>query len=227
MAFGNGAPDVFSAIAAIQNAKDGDAGLAFGALFGAGIFVSTVVCGTICIIKPFQSVQRPLLRDIIVFMVAGFWAFKVVWDGYITTFETLGFLILYLIYIIIIIGGRYVNQRIKRARGILSRRNDFSSASVESNIVVKERINESDDSNPIINQDSYDDYDESRPLMSPQLSAMNTQKLPLTREIINGLKVFTRNDWDEANIFTKILLIIKVCLGNAFSLTQKTSHYSS
>ena len=34
LAFGNGAPDIFSAIAAIGNAKDGDAGLAFGALFG-------------------------------------------------------------------------------------------------------------------------------------------------------------------------------------------------
>lgn len=62
LAFGNGAPDVFSAIAAITNAKDGDAGLAFGALFGAGVFVSTVVVGLICFICPFYSVQRPLLR---------------------------------------------------------------------------------------------------------------------------------------------------------------------
>ena len=34
LAFGNGAPDVFSAVAAIGNAKAGDAGLAIGALFG-------------------------------------------------------------------------------------------------------------------------------------------------------------------------------------------------
>ena len=34
LAFGNGAPDIFSAIAAISNAKDGNAGLAIGALFG-------------------------------------------------------------------------------------------------------------------------------------------------------------------------------------------------
>lgn len=34
LAFGNGAPDIFSAIAAIGNAKNGEAGLAFGALFG-------------------------------------------------------------------------------------------------------------------------------------------------------------------------------------------------
>jgi solute carrier family 24 (sodium/potassium/calcium exchanger), member 6 len=34
LAFGNGAPDIFSAIAAVTSAKDGDVGLAFGALFG-------------------------------------------------------------------------------------------------------------------------------------------------------------------------------------------------
>jgi hypothetical protein len=34
LAFGNGAPDIFSAIAAIGNAKNGEAGLAFGALLG-------------------------------------------------------------------------------------------------------------------------------------------------------------------------------------------------
>ena len=34
LAFGNGAPDVFSSLAAITNAKHGDVGLAFGALLG-------------------------------------------------------------------------------------------------------------------------------------------------------------------------------------------------
>ena len=34
LAFGNGAPDVFSAIAAVENAKMGDIGLALGALLG-------------------------------------------------------------------------------------------------------------------------------------------------------------------------------------------------
>ena len=54
LAFGNGAPDVFSAIAAVGSAKDGDAGLAFGALFGAGVFVSTVIVAAICLISPFH-----------------------------------------------------------------------------------------------------------------------------------------------------------------------------
>lgn len=93
LAFGNGAPDVFSAIAAVGNSKDGDAGLAFGALFGAGVFVSTVIVGIICFICPFTSVQRPLLRDVIFFIGASFWAFIVVWDGKIMLWETLGIIL--------------------------------------------------------------------------------------------------------------------------------------
>ena len=34
LAFGNGAPDVFSAIAAVRSSQDGDVGLALGALLG-------------------------------------------------------------------------------------------------------------------------------------------------------------------------------------------------
>ena len=35
LAFGNGAPDVFSASSAVANMKNGDVGLVFGALLGA------------------------------------------------------------------------------------------------------------------------------------------------------------------------------------------------
>lgn len=34
LALGNGAPDIFGAYAAITQAKNGDAGLAIGAIFG-------------------------------------------------------------------------------------------------------------------------------------------------------------------------------------------------
>jgi Ca2+/Na+ antiporter len=60
------APDVFSAIAAIGNSKEGDSGLAFGALFGAGVFVSTVIVGIICFIKPFYRLLYNISRFFII-----------------------------------------------------------------------------------------------------------------------------------------------------------------
>ena len=43
VAFGNGAPDVFSAFAAIKNAKNGDIGLAIGALLGNAVHILTLL----------------------------------------------------------------------------------------------------------------------------------------------------------------------------------------
>lgn len=72
LAFGNGAPDIFSSIAGIGNDRPE---LVFGELFGAGLFVTTVVAGSISILKPFGLARRPFVRDAGFYMIGGFWAF--------------------------------------------------------------------------------------------------------------------------------------------------------
>ena len=116
---GNGAPDIFSAIAAVGSAKDGDVGLAFGALFGAGVFVTTVVAGTICLIQPFRSIQRPLLRDIIFFIVASFAAYVTMYDGKIELVESAGFIVMYVVYLIVLVSGYLINRRMKERRALI------------------------------------------------------------------------------------------------------------
>ncbi|CAF4262409.1 unnamed protein product [Rotaria sp. Silwood2] len=119
LAFGNGAPDIFSAVAAVGSAKSGDLGLAFGALFGASIFVTTVVVGSISLLKPFHSIQRPLLRDIVFFIIVTFAAYVIMYDGKIHLMESLCFIIMYVIYLILVIGGRFINQRRKARQALL------------------------------------------------------------------------------------------------------------
>jgi Ca2+/Na+ antiporter len=214
LAFGNGAPDVFSAIAAVGNAKDGDAGLAFGALFGAGVFVSTVVVGIICFICPFNSVQRPLLRDLIFFMIAGFWAFVVIWGGKIALWETLGFLFLYVVYILVVVLGRYVNQKIKLSSGGTNAvlKNDFSSSSVN-------RANGRTSGNAQNNNEEEDravnEYEEHETLRQPLLTKITHQE---DDEVIfsrqHALKdtfiPLDTHEWKESNLFFKILIMVKV-----------------
>ncbi|XP_074643330.1 mitochondrial sodium/calcium exchanger protein-like isoform X3 [Tubulanus polymorphus] len=115
LAFGNGAPDIFSSISAVGNAKDGDAGLAIGALVGAGIFVTTVVAGTISIVCPFTSMERPFLRDIVFYIGAVFWTFYVLYDGDISTAEAVGFICYYVVYVLLVVIGRAVYQYRKKA----------------------------------------------------------------------------------------------------------------
>ena len=74
LAFGNGAPDIFSSLAGISNSRPQ---LVFGELFGAGIFVTTAVAGAVCWFKPFHLMERPFLRDITFYAAAAFWAFYI------------------------------------------------------------------------------------------------------------------------------------------------------
>lgn len=111
LALGNGAPDIFSAIAAFSHPHT--AGLAVGALFGAGIFVTTVVAGSVALVKPFMVASRPFLRDVIFYMVAVFWTFLMLYRGTTTLKETFGYLGLYVVYVLTVIISAYIYNRQK------------------------------------------------------------------------------------------------------------------
>ncbi|KAI4881052.1 hypothetical protein NFI96_030017 [Prochilodus magdalenae] len=109
LALGNGAPDVFSAMAAFSRPQT--AGLAIGALFGAGIFVTTVVAGCVALVKPFTVASRPFLRDVIFYMAAVFWTFVILYKRRIELKEALGYLGLYVLYVITVVVSTYVYKR--------------------------------------------------------------------------------------------------------------------
>ncbi|KAE9553242.1 hypothetical protein FO519_003550 [Halicephalobus sp. NKZ332] len=107
MAFGNGAPDIFSTIASVLNTKHPKAGLAIGDLLGGGAFVTTVVFSTIIIVKPFKVARRPTFRDIVFYLVAiGWMAFIMLYDSKLYIWQPIFYLALYLLYVLTIAGGR-------------------------------------------------------------------------------------------------------------------------
>ncbi|NWV21305.1 NCLX protein, partial [Origma solitaria] len=109
LAFGNGAPDVFSAVVAFSDPRT--AGLAIGAIFGAGVFVTTVVAGGIALVKPFTAASRPFLRDVIFYMVAVFLTFMVLYLGRIRLGEALGYLGLYVFYVLTVVLCTWIHRR--------------------------------------------------------------------------------------------------------------------
>lgn len=113
LALGNGAPDVFSAMAAFSRPQT--AGLAIGALFGAGIFVTTVVAGSVALVKPFTVASRPFLRDMIFYMAAVFWTFTILYKGHIALAEALGYLGLYMVYVATVLISAYIYNYRKRS----------------------------------------------------------------------------------------------------------------
>lgn len=111
LAFGNGAPDVFSAVVAFSDPRT--AGLAIGALFGAGVFVTTVVAGGIAIVKPFTAASRPFLRDIIFYILAIFLTFFFLYLGRIKLSESLGYLGLYIFYVFLVVISTWIYKKLQ------------------------------------------------------------------------------------------------------------------
>lgn len=87
LAFGNGAPDIFSSMAGIRQARPE---LVLGELFGAGIFVITIVAGAIFLVSDFKSMERPILRDILFYMLATFLTWCIFYSGRIRLWEAIG-----------------------------------------------------------------------------------------------------------------------------------------
>ncbi|XP_046696319.1 mitochondrial sodium/calcium exchanger protein isoform X2 [Silurus meridionalis] len=111
LALGNGAPDVFSAMAAFSRPQT--AGLAIGALFG--IFVTTVVAGSVALVRPFNVASRPFLRDLIFYMAAVFWTFNILYKREMLLKEALGYLGLYVLYVITVVVSAYIYKCLSRS----------------------------------------------------------------------------------------------------------------
>lgn len=108
LAFGNGAPDIFSSIAGI---RQGSYELVIGGLIGGGIFVTTVVAGSVFLTRPFKMAARPFFRDCIFYFSAASWAFYLFYTGQITLMHAIGFICLYCAYITVVIVSGITYQR--------------------------------------------------------------------------------------------------------------------
>lgn len=110
LAIGNGAPDVFSAIAIYTSNLDAevDLSLSLADIVGGSLFIMTVVVGTVVIIAgnrcPGWTVQKlPFWRDTIALLVAVFMVNAVVLDGKIELWEAIGYLVMHVVYIMIVL----------------------------------------------------------------------------------------------------------------------------
>ncbi|KAG0211906.1 hypothetical protein BGX28_007188 [Mortierella sp. GBA30] len=113
LAFGNGSPDVFSTFSAMGA---GSASLAIGELVGAASFITSVVVGSMAIIKPFKVSRAPFLRDVIFFAGCVLFTLYTVVDGKITFFESSFLIMYYVFYVSFVVVGNWWHQRAKSER---------------------------------------------------------------------------------------------------------------
>ncbi|KAH7038695.1 Sodium/calcium exchanger protein-domain-containing protein, partial [Linnemannia elongata] len=118
LAFGNGSPDVFSTFSAMGA---GSGSLAIGELVGAASFITSVVVGSMAIIKPFKVSRAPFLRDVIFFAGCVLFTLYTVVDGKITLFESLFLIAYYVFYVAFVVIGNWRHQKLKAERDLEER----------------------------------------------------------------------------------------------------------
>jgi solute carrier family 24 (sodium/potassium/calcium exchanger), member 6 len=97
LALGNGAPDVSSTI---LSAVTGSFDMGIGELFGAGLFVTTCVVGAVTFFANDAKLDRhSFVRDVSFYLVAVVGVFFICWDGKIYIYESVSFLVFYMIYV--------------------------------------------------------------------------------------------------------------------------------
>eukprot|EP00116_Pleurobrachia_bachei_P002735 sb/3462997/ len=118
LALGNGAPDIFSSIVALGAGQLSTNFLALGAMFGAGLFVNTMVIGAVTISQDgFNIARRPFFRDCIFYLGAIYWTWYNCYHKQLNLATAIGYIVLYGVYVALVIVGRFVFQRFIKTRG--------------------------------------------------------------------------------------------------------------
>ncbi|XP_055528891.1 mitochondrial sodium/calcium exchanger protein-like [Wyeomyia smithii] len=115
LAFGNGSPDLFTAVSNPSN----DTELMFGELLGAAMFVIGVVGATILIIKPFRMDPIAVVRDVIFFVFVVGWITICAYDERFTLFDAVVVVTVYVAYLATVLVEFFILKR--KLRTVVSR----------------------------------------------------------------------------------------------------------
>lgn len=127
LAFGNGSPDVFSTFAAMSS---NSGSMAVGELIGAAGFITSVVAGSMALVREFKVGRKTFVRDICFFIVAVSFAMGFLADGNIHLWECSAMIAFYIFYVIVVVGWHAISKRrkAKRAKEALSRSHFYASS---------------------------------------------------------------------------------------------------
>lgn len=104
LALGNGSPDIFSTFAAMNS---NSSSMAIGELVGAAAFITSVVAGSMALVKPFDVVKASLIRDCLFLVVALVFLICVMVDGFLRLWHCIVMLIFYVVYVSFVMGWHW------------------------------------------------------------------------------------------------------------------------
>ncbi|KAL4771405.1 Sodium/calcium exchanger protein-domain-containing protein [Aspergillus nidulans var. acristatus] len=113
LAFGNGSPDVFSTFAAMRS---NSGSLAIGELIGAAGFITSVVAGSMALVRPFKVARRSFIRDVGYFVIAISFSMVLLADGRLHAWESATMVALYFFYVVLVVTWHWYIVRRRRVQ---------------------------------------------------------------------------------------------------------------
>ncbi|KAI0890565.1 uncharacterized protein GGS22DRAFT_15133 [Annulohypoxylon maeteangense] len=144
LALGNGSPDVFSTFAAMGS---NSGSMAIGELIGAAGFITSVVAGSMALVREFRVSRKTFVRDICFFIAAVSFAMCFLADGYLHLWECSAMIAFYMFYVVVVVGWHAVVKRRKarRAKEAQSRGHFYASSNDHGDDALEPYRDEPDD----------------------------------------------------------------------------------
>ncbi|KAI1083252.1 hypothetical protein F5B20DRAFT_529276 [Whalleya microplaca] len=144
LALGNGSPDVFSTFAAMGS---NSGSMAVGELIGAAGFITSVVAGSMALVREFKVGTNTFVRDILFFVAAVSFAMGFLADGNLHLWECGVMIGFYLFYVIVVVGWHAIDKRrsARRDKEALSRSHFYATGSNHSSDELEPYRDEPDD----------------------------------------------------------------------------------
>ncbi|EFP09447.1 CRE-NCX-6 protein [Caenorhabditis remanei] len=230
MAFGNGAPDVFGAIASVLSSPTPKADLALGELFGAGLFVTTMVLAVTIFTRPFKAEVFSSIRDIVFYLIAlSFLALCFVFYDHVELWMPIcellfevslqynnisAFLGIYLIYVCTVILSQILHNRQKRER----------EETIVKSVDVISVISLDDDEDIYISHGHHILHAHEVQKIEAAIETAEILKTWSFGGIVGDLKEHLKpwpngEDWKEMNVFQKAICIVNIIPTFLFKLT--------
>ena len=112
LALGNGAPDFFTSFNSYTSTSRSAIGV--GSLLGGGVFITSLVLGSVALVHPFKTNRRPLMRDTSFYLVSVIILSYATAKGHVTAVESSMLVAIYVVYVLVVIFGRMLYQRFSR-----------------------------------------------------------------------------------------------------------------
>ncbi|KAG5677105.1 hypothetical protein PVAND_006888 [Polypedilum vanderplanki] len=203
MAFGNGAPDIFTSL---FNTED-DTELMYTQLLGGAVYVTGFIIGIIMLIYPFNLPKKNYIRDVIFFIISVTFIHNSMHDEFYALNEGIMTICIYLLYLIVVIVQHLLMKKKIRDLKNSSRR---SSNSTESEAMMKLaeemenftniQIRNRRDTTVILNNDIWKVF-RRKPDGNPNKD--------LFIKFIHDINPIKRIDWNESSFLGTIFIIIK------------------